>query len=162
MSNPTDTTARDDERFMRMALREAEAAVDQGEVPVGAVVVKDGRVIGKAHNLRETLHDPTAHAEIIAITQAAEALEAWRLEGATIYVTLEPCCMCAGAMVQARLKRLVYGAADPKAGACGTLYDIVRDERLNHRVEVTASVLADQSRDLLQAFFRSRRGSDDR
>ncbi len=151
---------RDDERFMRMALREAQAAADHGEVPVGAVIVRAGKVIGKAHNMRETLHDPTAHAEMIAVTQAAEALCAWRLEGSTIYVTLEPCCMCSGAMVLARIERLVYGTADPKAGACGTLYNIVRDERLNHRLEVTAGVLADESRALLQEFFRTRRQKD--
>ena len=138
--------ARLDAEFMKMALREATAAAEDGEVPVGAVVVKDGRVIGRAHNMREKLHDPTAHAEMIALTQAAEALQAWRLEGVTVYVTLEPCCMCAGALVLARVSRLVYGAADPKAGACGTLYNIVHDERLNHRVDVTAGVMADESR----------------
>ena len=126
-------------------------------MPVGAVIVKDSHIIGRAHNMRETLRDPTAHAEIIAITQAAEALDAWRLEGAVVYVTLEPCSMCAGALVLARVSRLVYGAADPKAGACGTLYNIVRDERLNHCIDVTAGVLADESRALLQEFFKERR-----
>ncbi len=140
-----------------MALREAAAAASQGEVPVGAVVVRDGRVIGRAHNMRETLRDPTAHAEMIALTQAAEAIEAWRLDGAVVYVTLEPCCMCAGALVLARVSRLLYGAADPKAGACGTLYNIVCDPRLNHCVEVTAGVMAEESRELLQQFFRQRR-----
>jgi len=151
---------RADEQFMKMALREACAAASRGEVPVGAVIVKDARVIGRAHNMRETLRDPTAHAEMIALTQAAEAMQAWRLEGAVVYVTLEPCCMCAGALVLARVSRLVYGAADPKAGACGTLYNIVADERLNHRLEVTAGVLADQSRALLQEFFRGKRKVD--
>jgi len=144
-----------------MALREASAAASRGEVPVGAVIVKDGRVIGRAHNMRETLRDPTAHAEMIALTQAAEAMQAWRLEGVVVYVTLEPCCMCAGALVLARVSRLVYGAADPKAGACGTLYNIVADERLNHRVEVTAGILADESRALLQDFFRGKRANTD-
>lgn len=157
--NELEDTARADARFMQMALKEAEAAAVEGEVPVGAVITRDGRILGRAHNQRETLTDPTAHAEIIAITQAAGALEAWRLEGATMYVTLEPCPMCAGALVLARVKRLVYGAADPKAGACGTLYNIVCDERLNHRLEVTAGVLADESRELLQTFFRKRRGA---
>ena len=147
----------EDEKYMRAALREAVAAAEDGEVPVGAVIVHDGRVIGRAHNMRETLHDPTAHAEMIAITQAAEALSAWRLEDTTVYVTLEPCPMCAGALVLARVSRLVYGAADPKAGACGTLYNIVDDIRLNHRIEVTSGVLADQARTLLQEFFRRKR-----
>ena len=142
---------------MEMALREAEAAAAEDEVPVGVVIVKDGRVIGRAHNMREKLNDPTAHAEMIAITQAAEALSAWRLEGAVMYVTLEPCAMCAGALVLARMTRLVYAAADPKAGACGTLYNIVQDERLNHRLELTAGVLADESRALLQEFFEKKR-----
>lgn len=148
-----------DERFMKMALREAQAAAAKDEVPVGAVIVKDRRVIGRAHNMRETLNDPTAHAEMIAITQAAEALSAWRLEGAVCYVTVEPCPMCAGALMLARVSRLVYAAADPKAGACGTLYNIVQDERLNHRMELTAGVLADESRLLLQEFFARKRAA---
>jgi tRNA(adenine34) deaminase len=160
-TNELRESAQSDERFMRMALREAETAAAESEVPVGAIIVKEGRILGRAHNLRETLSDPTAHAEIIAITQAAEALGAWRLEGSTAYVTLEPCPMCAGALVQARVKRLVYGAADPKAGACGTLYNIVCDERLNHRLEVTAGVLADEARELLQKFFRKKRTAAD-
>ncbi len=156
-TKPTEDAPRADDEFMRMALSEAAAAAEAGEVPVGAVIVKDGHIIGRAHNMRETLRDPTAHAEIIAITQAAEALDAWRLEGAVVYVTLEPCSMCAGALVLARVARLVYGAADPKTGACGTLYNIVRDERLNHCIDVTAGVLADESRALLQEFFKGRR-----
>jgi len=152
-----DETARLDQEFMRMALREAQAAAAKDEVPVGVVIVKDGRVIGRAHNMRETLNDPTAHAEMIAITQAAEALGAWRLDGATMYVTLEPCTMCAGAIVLSRLSRLVYAAADPKAGACGTLYNVVQDERLNHRVELSVGVLADESRAVLQEFFHGKR-----
>ena len=145
------------ERYMRIALGEAQAALAEGEVPVGAVVVHDGCIIGKAHNQRETLRDPTAHAEILALTQAASALDAWRLTGARVYVTLEPCLMCAGALANARVEALIYGATDPKAGACGSLYDIPRDARLNHRVDVTSGVLADECGGLLKEFFEARR-----
>lgn len=155
--DPRGESAQADERFMQMALREAEAAAAKDEVPVGTIIVKDGKVIGRAHNMRETLLDPTAHAEMIAITQASEALSAWRLDGTVCYVTLEPCPMCAGALMLARVARLVYGAADPKAGACGTLYNIVQDERLNHRMEITAGVLRDEARALLQEFFKGKR-----
>ena len=146
-----------DERLMRMARREAEKAAAAAEVPVGAVLVKDGRLLGKAHNQRETLKDPTAHAEILAITQAAAALEGWRLEGAVLYVTLEPCLMCAGAIVNARIPRVVFGAADPKAGACGSLYQVGLDARLNHRFEITAGVLEQECAALLKDFFRAKR-----
>ncbi len=146
-----------DAAMMRLAMREAVAALDHDDVPVGAVVAHRGRVIGRGHNQREQLHDPTAHAEMIAITAAAEYLKCWRLEDCTLYVTLEPCVMCAGAMVLARLPRLVYGTPDPKAGACGSVYDIVREGKLNHRVAVTAGVLAPECADLLQAFFQERR-----
>ncbi len=149
-----------DERYMRMAIDAALVAEENGDVPIGAVIVHEGRVIGKAYNQREQLKDPTAHAEIIALTQAATALGMWRLHGGTIYVTLEPCPMCAGALVLARLDRLVYGCPDPKTGACGSLYDIVRDGRLNHRLEVTSGVLADDCTGLLQDFFRQRRRSN--
>jgi tRNA(adenine34) deaminase len=152
-----------DERYMRMAIDAAQVAEENGDVPIGTVIVHEGRVIARAYNQREQLKDPTAHAEIIALTQAAAALGMWRLHGCTIYVTLEPCPMCAGAMVMARLDRLVYGCTDPKAGACGSLYDICRDGRLNHRLQVTSGVLADHCAALLQAFFRQRRptnGSD--
>jgi tRNA(adenine34) deaminase len=149
---------RDDEEWMRRALREAGRAAAEGEVPVGAVVVKDGRLLGSAHNQRERLHDPTAHAEMIAITQAAEAVGSWRLDGATIFVTLEPCPMCAGALVNARMGRLVYGADDPKAGACGSLMDLANDRRLNHRLPVTRGVLAAECGAVLREFFRARRG----
>jgi len=142
---------------MRQAMQEALAAYEKDEVPVGAVIVHDGRIIARAHNQRELLKDPTAHAEMIAITQAAAALDNWRLTGATIYVTLEPCAMCAGAMVLARLDRLVYGAADPKAGACGTLYNLVQDSRLNHRLEVTPGILAEECAQTLRRFFAKRR-----
>jgi len=146
-----------DERYMRHALDAACTAEENGDVPIGAVIVHGGRIIAKAWNQREQLKDPTAHAEIIALTQAAAALGIWRLHGGTIYVTLEPCPMCAGALVQARLDRLVYGCPDPKAGACGSLYDICRDQRLNHRLEVTTGILGDDCADLLQDFFRRRR-----
>ncbi len=149
-----------DERYMRQAIDAACVAEENGDVPIGAVIVHQGRVIARAYNEREQLKDPTAHAEIIALTQAAAALGLWRLHGCTIYVTLEPCPMCAGALVMARLDRLVYGCTDPKAGACGTLYDLCRDGRLNHRLEVTAGVLADDCASLLQAFFKSRRRTD--
>jgi tRNA(adenine34) deaminase len=146
-----------DERYMRLALDAALVAQENGDVPIGTVIVHEGRVIAKAYNQREQLKDPTAHAEIIALTQAATALGMWRLHGGTIYVTLEPCPMCAGALVLARLDRLVYGCPDPKTGACGSLYDIVRDGRLNHRLEVTTGVLAGDCTGLLQDFFRRRR-----
>lgn len=132
-------------------------AASFGDVPVGAVVVRDGVVIGRGHNRREQDNDPTAHAEVIAIRQAAEALGAWRLTGSTMYVTIEPCPMCAGALVLARVDRLVYGAADPKTGATGSLWNIVQDERLNHRLDVTAGVLESECRDLIRSFFQQRR-----
>jgi tRNA(adenine34) deaminase len=145
---------------MEMALQEAEAAAAEDEVPVGCVIVSPQRgVIARAHNQREQLKDPTAHAEMIAITQAAQALESWRLEDCWLYVTLEPCPMCAGAVVQARVPLVVYGAADPKAGACDTLYRIVSDPRLNHRARVVGGVLADRCAFTLSEFFtRKRRG----
>ena len=144
---------------MREALKEALAAYEDNEVPVGAVIVHENRVIARAHNQRELLKDPTAHAEMIAITQAAAALNNWRLIGVTIYVTLEPCAMCAGAMVLARIGRLVYGTADPKAGACGTLYNIVQDARLNHQIDIVQGVLAGDCAQLLREFFAERRES---
>lgn len=142
-----------DEIFMAIALDEARVAAAAGEVPVGAVVVCEGAVVSRAHNRRETQADPTWHAEIVAIREAASRLGRWRLSDCTVYATLEPCPMCAGAMHQARIERLVYGAADPKAGAAGTLYDLASDERLNHRFEVTAGVLADECASLLKEFF---------
>ncbi len=138
---------------MREALCEAERAARRGEVPVGAVAVLDGRVIGRGHNLRETSRDPSAHAELIAMRAAAAYLGSWRLIGVSLYVTLEPCPMCAGAIVNARLPRLIYGADDPKAGAVRTLYRLLEDSRLNHRVEVNANVLADPCAEQLSAFF---------
>lgn len=160
----------DDERYMRMAIAEAQRAESLGEVPIGAVVVYDPidpatrrrvlpepRVIARACNLRETTRDPAGHAEFLAMKEAARVLEAWRLSGCTVYVTLEPCVMCAGLMHQARIDRCVYGAADPKAGALDTLYRIASDERLNHTFPVTAGVLADECAALLTGFFASRR-----
>ena len=146
-----------DEKYMRLALEEAEAAAAEGEVPIGAVVVYDGRVVARAHNRRETDADPSAHAEFLAMVAAARELGRWRLTGCTVYVTLEPCLMCAGLMVNARVDRCVYGAADPKGGAVGTLFDVSHDERLNHEFEVTSGVLADEAAGLLRAFFRARR-----
>ncbi|HKO21294.1 MAG TPA: tRNA adenosine(34) deaminase TadA [Candidatus Eisenbacteria bacterium] len=146
-----------DERFMQAALAEAEAAESEGEVPVGAVVVLEGRIIGRGHNRVEAAQDPTAHAEIIAIGAAAQTLNTWRLDDATLYVTLEPCHMCAGAIVLARIARLVYGARDPKAGACGSLAMVPQDLRLNHRAEVVPGVLAADASALLEQFFRARR-----
>ena len=145
------------EEFILLALTEAEAARAEDEVPVGAVIVKDGRVIAAAHNQREQLHDPTAHAEMIAITQAAEAIGSWRLEDCTLYVTLEPCTMCAGAIVQARIPMVIYGADDPKAGAIRSLYTLLDDERLNHRAKVISGVLADKCGQILSEFFLAKR-----
>ena len=146
-----------DRRFMQEALELARKALDAEDVPVGALVVHGGRVIGRGYNQREKLGDPTAHAEMIALTAAAAYLGQWRLDDCTLYVTLEPCAMCAGALVLARLPRLVYAATDPKAGACGSLFDIPRDPRLNHRVETVMGVLADPAAELLREFFRHRR-----
>ena len=143
--------------FMRKALQLAEQAMAADEVPVGAVIVQSGRVIGAGWNQREMLRDPTAHAEMLAITQAAASLESWRLEQCTLYVTLEPCPMCAGALVQARVPRVVYGARDPKAGAVDSLFRLLDDPRLNHRAEVTGGVMADACGALLSDFFREKR-----
>jgi tRNA(adenine34) deaminase len=145
------------EHYMRMALREAEAALAEDEVPVGAVIVQGERVVASAHNQREQLRDPTAHAEIIAITQAASSLNSWRLDGCTLYVTLEPCSMCAGAIVQARIPVVVYGATDAKAGAVESLYQLLGDGRLNHRAQVVPHVLAQPCGELLSNFFQDKR-----
>jgi tRNA(adenine34) deaminase len=146
-----------DEHFMRLALREAERAAEHEDVPIGAVVAHDGEVIGAAHNERELLADPTAHAEILALRQAAKTLGSWRVLDAVLYVTLEPCAMCAGAIVLARVPRLVYGASDPKAGACGSVLDVVGEPRLNHRPQVAGGLLAGECGALLSEFFASRR-----
>lgn len=143
--------------WMDRALAQARQAAATGDVPVGAVVVRAGQVIAAAHNRREAEQDPTAHAELLALREAAGVLGSWRLDGCTLYVTLEPCTMCAGALVLARLPALVFAAKDPKAGAVGSLYDVARDSRLNHRVEVTGGVLAEECGALLTGFFRSKR-----
>jgi tRNA(adenine34) deaminase len=145
------------DRWMRLALEEARMAAAEDEVPVGAIVVSGGRIIASAHNQREQLADPTAHAEMIALTQAAAALGSWRLEGCSLYVTLEPCPMCAGAILQARVPVVVWGAADPKAGAVESLYRLFEDARLNHRVEHVGHVLADECGHILTEFFRAKR-----
>lgn len=144
---------------MQAALEEARRAEADGEVPVGAVVVHEGRIIARGRNRTETLPDPTAHAEVLALREAAARLGSWRLPGCSLYVTLEPCAMCAGALVLSRIDQLVYGADDPKAGMCGSLGNVVQDPRLNHRVEVERGVLAEECGDLLRAFFRRRRSS---
>ena len=144
-------------RWMRLALEEARMAAAEDEVPVGAIVVAAGRVIASAHNQREQLADPTAHAEMIALTQAAAALGSWRLEGCTLYVTLEPCPMCAGAIVLARIPRVVFGATDPKAGAVRSLYRLLDDPRLNHRCEIVEGVMAQECGALLTEFFAAKR-----
>ncbi|MCA9197392.1 MAG: tRNA adenosine(34) deaminase TadA [Planctomycetales bacterium] len=145
------------EFYMRLALAEAQAAAAEQEVPVGAIVVHEGRVIAAAHNQREQLKDPTAHAEMIAITQAAESMASWRLERCILYVTLEPCPMCAGAILQARIPWLVYGASDPKAGAVQSLFQMLQDERLNHQTQVVGSILGDACGQILTDFFRRQR-----
>ncbi|MFA5251013.1 MAG: tRNA adenosine(34) deaminase TadA [Phycisphaerae bacterium] len=149
-----------DEQFMRIAVDQAKIAEENGDVPIGAVIVHRNQIIAKAYNQREQLQDPTAHAEIIALTQAAAALENWHLNGCIMYVTLEPCPMCAGALVLSRMGKLVYGCDDPKTGAVKSLYNIVTDERLNHRLEVVSGVLADECAKKLQDFFRRRRGKN--
>ncbi|MEX1178897.1 MAG: tRNA adenosine(34) deaminase TadA [Nitriliruptor sp.] len=151
----------EDDRWMQEALAEAHAAAAHDDVPIGAVVVQgDGaqaRIVGRGHNRREVDGDPTAHAEVLAVREAARTLGSWRLEGCAIHVTLEPCVMCAGALVLARLDRVVFGADDPKAGAVGALYDVPRDPRLNHRLEVVRGVRSEECGELLRAFFRARR-----
>lgn len=147
-----------DELFMKEALKEAQKAAAKGEVPIGAVVVREGKIIGRGHNLRESLNDPTAHAEIIAIKKAARKFKNWRLNGCTLYVTVEPCLMCAGAIVLARLEKVVYGAKDPKAGAVSSLYEVLDDRRLNHRVkEVKGGILEEECAAILKEFFKDLR-----
>lgn len=148
--------------YMKEALLEAKKAEVLGEVPIGAVIVKDGTIIAKGHNLRETLKDPTAHAEIIAIREASKRLGGWRLHGCTLYVTLEPCQMCAGALIQSRVDRVVYGAKDLKAGAAGSLLNLLNDERFNHQVSIESGVLEEESAHLLKIFFKNlRKGKED-
>lgn len=145
------------ETFMREALMEADKARIEGEVPIGAVVVKDGKIVARAHNLRESRHDATAHAEVLVVRAAGQSLGGWRLSGCVLYVTVEPCPMCAGALVQSRIDHLVYGADDPKAWADRSLREIVQNPGLNHRMEVTSGVLAEEAGQILKEFFRSRR-----
>jgi tRNA(adenine34) deaminase len=151
------STAKLDERWMQEALGEAERALAHGDVPVGAVAIAEGRIIGRGHNRREVDGDPTAHAEMLALQEAARTLGGWRLAGVALYCTLEPCPMCAGAMVQAHLSRLVYGADDPKAGAAGSVVELLRDPRFNHSVAVTRGVMAEESQALLERFFATLR-----
>jgi tRNA(adenine34) deaminase len=143
--------------FMRLALREAERALEHGDVPIGAVLVRDGEVVAAAHNERELRQDPTAHAELIALREAARVTGSWRVLDTVVYVTLEPCAMCAGAIVLARVPRVVYGASDPKAGACGSVLDVLGEPRLNHRPDVAGGLLAQECGELLSGFFASRR-----
>ncbi len=146
-----------DEYFMRLALREAERALEHEDVPVGCVIVRDGEVIAAARNERELREDPTAHAEVLALREAAKQVGRWRLDGCALYVTLEPCAMCAGAIVLSRTPRVVFGATDPKTGAAGSVFDVLAEPKLNHRPEVAGGLLAGESADLLRAFFASRR-----
>jgi tRNA(adenine34) deaminase len=146
-----------DEFYMRLALREAERALEHDDVPIGAVIVRDGEVIGAGHNERELRQDPSAHAEILALREAARAVGSWRVLDAVLYVTLEPCAMCAGAIVLARVPRVVYGTVDPKAGAAGSVLDVLAEPRLNHRPEVAGGLLADECAALLTSFFAPRR-----
>jgi tRNA(adenine34) deaminase len=146
-----------DEHFMRLALREAERAAEHDDVPIGAVVVREGEVIGAAGNERELREDPTAHAELLALREASKTLGGWRIPDSVLYITLEPCVMCAGAIVLARVPRVVFGATDPKAGAAGSIFDILGEPRLNHRPEVDSGLLAAESSALLEGFFASRR-----
>ena len=146
-----------DEKFMRLAFKEAQKAYSEDEVPVGCVIVHEGKVIGRGYNRIESLQDPTAHAEMLAITAAAENLESWRLIDSTIYSTLEPCAMCAGALVLARIDRLVFGAPDPKFGACGSIFNIVNDTRTNHRIAVSMGLLKEECAAIMQDFFKKKR-----
>ena len=146
-------------RYMEAALREAEKAFEAGEVPVGCVIVHEGRIIGKAHNQRELLQDPTAHAEVLAITQAADHLRSWRLEGSRLYVSLEPCAMCAGAIILARVEEVYYGATDPKAGCCGTLMNLFDDKRFNHQPKLYTGLLKEECGSILSTFFQRIRDS---
>lgn len=146
-----------DESFMRQAIKEAGKAFAEKEVPVGCVIVHEGRIIGRGYNRTESLQDPTAHAEMLAITSAAEHLRSWRLLGTTVYCTVEPCAMCAGALVLARVRRLVFGAADPKFGACGSIFNIVSDPRTNHQMAITSGYLEDECATIMREFFEKRR-----
>lgn len=145
------------EFYIKECLKEAKKALEKDEVPIGCLIVSEGRIIGRAHNQKEILKDPTAHAEMIAITQAASYLDNWRLEGVDVYVTVEPCLMCAAALVQARVKRIIYGVNDPKAGGCGSIFNIVNEKRLNHQIELISGILKEDCQAILQEFFRLKR-----
>jgi tRNA(adenine34) deaminase len=147
-------------RYIQEAIKEAQIAFDNGEVPVGAIIVNNDRIIARAHNQVELLKDPTAHAEVIAITQATSSLENWRLSDCTIYVTIEPCPMCAGALINSRIKKIVFGARDPRWGACGSVFNIVQDKRLNHQIEIIEGICQDECASLLKEFFKKRRGDE--
>lgn len=153
---------RDDLFFMKLALQEAKRAAEVDEVPIGAVIVKDDEIISKAYNLRETLQDATAHAELLAIRKACEVLGTWRLNGCSLYVTLEPCPMCAGAIILSRVDRVVFGAKDPKGGACGSIVNLPADKRFNHRPEVVEGVMADECGEILTKFFQAKRAEKNR
>ena len=150
-----------DLEYMQLALEQARLAPARGEVPIGAVLVLEGQVLAQVHNFREVWQDPTAHAEVVAIREAATRLGTWRLTGTTLYVTVEPCSMCAGAIIQSRVSRLVFGARDPKAGACGSVLNIPEERRLNHRIDVVGGVLEEESRALLQEFFKGLRQKEE-
>ena len=150
-----------DREYMQMALEKARLAPALGEVPIGAVLVMDGQVLSQVHNFREIWQDPTAHAEVVAIREAATRLGTWRLTDTTLYVTVEPCSMCAGAIIQSRISRLVFGARDPKAGACGSVFNLPDERRLNHRVQVVGGLMEQESQDLMQSFFRGLRDACD-
>lgn len=147
----------DDEKYMSMAIKEARKAYNKDEVPVGAVIVKDGKIIAKGYNIKESKQDTTKHAEIIAIQKASKNLKTWRLSGCTMYVTLEPCTMCAGALIQSRLDRVVIGTMDEKTGACGSILNVLKDYKFNHTVELTTGVLEQECKDILQNFFKELR-----
>ncbi len=160
MTNETTNISGTDEYFMDEAMKEAVKAIRADEVPIGCVVVYEGKIIGRGHNRTISLQDPTAHAEMLAITAASEHLESWRLSGCTAYSTIEPCFMCAGALVLSRIDRLVYGAPDPKFGACGSLYNILQDNRLNHTVTVSNGILQKRCSEIMQEFFKLKRRND--
>lgn len=157
MTNLPKNGKANDQEYMNHAILEAQKAADIGEVPIGAVAVVEGQVVARAHNIRETTNNPLGHAEVLLIQQLSQDYKKWRLSDVTLYVTCEPCLMCMGAMLQARIPRVVYGCKDPKAGACGSLYDVSNDARLNHRIEVSAGVLGEDCGRLLTDFFRAKR-----
>lgn len=161
MDDPRTPVVQFDTKFMAEALKEAKKAFSEKEVPVGCVIAHDGMIIGRGYNRTESLQDPTAHAEILAITAASEHLGSWRLNGCTVYCTIEPCAMCAGALILARVERLVFSTSDPKFGACGSVFNIVQEPRLNHRMMVSSGILKDDCTAIMQEFFKKMRGKND-